>query len=103
MLKITPEANAWLTAKNCAMITMERQVAKINSCCSTTLAYTDVFLRQPDEPDKFQSEAVDGITVYYPKTIKLPKERDVVIRLQSTLGIKSLKVEGLMERSDSNR
>ncbi len=103
MIAITPEARTWLDQKKRDVVTLERQVAKLNACCATTLAYMDVYFHIPDSPANFQSETVDGITVYYPKTIKLPADRDVVIELQSTLGIKSLKVEGLMQRSDTNR
>ncbi len=103
MLTITPEAKTWLDQKKRDVITLERQVAKLNACCGTTLAYMDVYLRHPDVPDKFQCETVDGITVYYPKNIKLPVDRDVVIGLKATLGIKSLKVEGLMARAETNR
>lgn len=98
MLKISPEAKAWLGKKGQSAITLVRQVAKVNTCCCSTINYMDVVLGKPEkEPAEYLKETIDGIDIYFQKRIKFPEDRDVTVELSNTLGLKSLKVTGMFQ------
>ena len=98
MLKISPEAKAWLEKKERSAITLVRQVAKVNTCCCSTISYMDAVLGKPQkDPAEYHKETIDGIDVYFQQKIKFPEDRDVTIELSNTLGLKSLKVTGMFQ------
>lgn len=95
MIRITPKAKEWLDQKGYTQLTMDVKVAKVETCCSSQVVYTDLKPGKPNQPDQYCETLIDHIVFYYPSRIKLPKDRDVMIELRSTLGIKRLQVKGL--------
>jgi hypothetical protein len=103
MLTITPEAKSWLDQKEKSAITLIKKVAKVNSCSCSRVNYMDVKLGAPKGNDEaFTKLEVDGVDIYYEQNVQLPPEREITVKLNSMLGLKSLKVEGLFDNGFMN-
>ena len=103
MIKITPEAKAWLEKKGQDTVTLIKRVARTSACSCSHLNYMDISFGVPEKnAEEFRKESIDGINVYYQSKLQIPDDREVSIQLESTLGLKSLKVAGLFDTGFMN-
>lgn len=93
--RIEPKALAWLKAKGRDLVVIDLEIVKVSSCACSRMLTANLTYREPADVSKYQLLTVDGIRVYLPAQVNLPDDRVVTLKEKSTLGFKSLKVEGL--------
>lgn len=96
-IRIEEKALVWLAEKKRTQVLIDVEFVQINTCCCSRLITFNITYGAPKDPNAYWSEIIDGIQVFLPESVKLPEEREVSIKLKSTLGIKSLTVEGLTQ------
>ncbi len=91
-VKITEKAKNYLIKKGKLQVVIEIPEHRLNSE-SVIVPIPEIFAKKPKNPESFQKVTVDGIDVFISNTLDLPTN-DVVIDLDSFLGIKLLTISG---------
>ena len=92
IIKITERAAEHLKKKGKLQVTIEIPENRLSSE-SVLVPVPEIIGRKPKEPENYQIINVDGIDVYVSKSLVLPKN-DVIINLDTFLGMKFLRVSG---------
>jgi hypothetical protein len=91
-IKITEKAKDYLKKKGKLQVVIEFPEHRLNSE-SVVVPIPEIFAKKPKKPESFQKTAIDGIDIYISNSVILPSN-DVVIDLDSFLGIKILSLSG---------
>lgn len=92
VIKITEKAKNYLKNKGKLQVVIEFPEHRLNSE-SVVVPIPEIFARNPKKPEGYQKTTIDGIDVYVSNSVVLP-DNDVVIDLDSFLGIKILNLAG---------
>ena len=93
MIKITEAARNYLQKKGKHEVCIEYPKYR-TSCDCVFVQIPEIFARKPKAEKNFSKIMIDGIDVFLSNYVKLPEDKDVVIDVDSFLGIKILKVSG---------
>jgi hypothetical protein len=92
VIKITERAMQHLKKKEKLQVTIEIPENRLSSE-SVLVPVPEIIARKPKAPESYQIVAVGGIDVYISKSLSIPKN-DVIIDLDTFLGIKLLRISG---------
>ena len=91
-VKITEKAKNYLIKKGKLQVVIEIPEHRLNSE-SVIVPIPEIFAKKPKNPERYQKVDVEGIDVFISNTLVLPTN-DVIIDLDSFLGIKLLTISG---------
>lgn len=91
-VKITEKALQHLKKKGRVNLVIEFPEHRLSSE-SVFIEIPEIFMKKPKDVESFQQIIIEGISVYISKSVSLPTN-DVVIDLDSFLGIKTLSLSG---------
>lgn len=96
VIKITEKARNYLNKKKKYDLTIEIPENRLSSE-SVLVPIPEILARKPKKLGNYQVITIDGIDVYLSNSLKLP-ENDVIIDLDSFLGIKLLSLSGFKSK-----
>ncbi len=96
VIKITEKARKHLNKKKKHDLTIEIPENRLNSE-SVLVPIPEILAKKPKNSNKYKVITIDGIDIYVSNYLKLP-ENDVIIDLDSFLGIKLLSVSGFKSK-----
>ena len=91
-VKITEKAKNHLLKKGKLQVVIEIPEHRLNGE-SVIVPIPEIFAKKPKNPERYQKVDVEGIDVFISNTLVLPTN-DVIIDLDSFLGIKILNISG---------
>lgn len=93
MIKITEAARNYLQKKGKLEVCIEYPEYR-TSCECAFMQTPEIFAKKPKGEKNFSKVIIDGINVFLSNSVNLPEDNDIVIDLDSFLGIKILTVCG---------
>ena len=93
MIKITEVARNYLQKKGKYEVCIEYPNYRTGCECAF-VQVPEIFAKKPKAEEGYHKIRIDGIDVYLSKSIMLPKDKDVIIDVETILLIKVLKVYG---------
>jgi len=93
MIKITEAARNYLQKKGKHEVCIEYPNYR-TSCECAFVQIPEIFAKKPKSEDGYHKIRIDGIDVFLSKYIILPKDKEVIIDVETILLIKVLKVYG---------
>ena len=91
-VKISERALLYLKKKGRVNLVIEFPEHRLSSE-SVFIEIPEIFMKKPKDVENFQQITLDGISLYISNSVSLPAN-DVVIDLDSFLGIKTLTLSG---------